>query len=219
MEEVTSKMATHTGDLGVHYIPQEKVCILTGQSDLKPSNINQVQRTRGNSLPFFPGSSIKGMLRRNAQRIADLLGFKGCNEKKPEKIIKTHEELGGPCDVCKIFGCPNNASKIQVTDATPTIENPPISIHTGIRLNTKSLTTEPGALFQYEAISKDVRFKGTIRFQNLTEDEFKLLVYSIKELNWSGIGHHGGLLSVKIENTEGLSSNLKKIIQEIFEVV
>ncbi|MHA1360297.1 MAG: RAMP superfamily CRISPR-associated protein [Candidatus Helarchaeota archaeon] len=212
-------MAPFSDKLKITYLPQEKLCTFTGLSDLRPTNIQQIQRTLKDKKPFLPGSSIKGVIRRNAERIAELLGFKACYKKAPENISKEHDEIGGLCDICKIFGCPNHSSKIQVTDAISSLENSPASIYTGIRIDNDAGTTSSEALFQYEALARGVPFHGTIYFRNLTENEFKLLICSLQELTMTGIGRYGGLLSVKITNISELPSPLQKIVREVFQIV
>ncbi len=219
--EVFYKMLGLKGILELIYVSKDKISVLTGQSSFKPSTFNRILKWRKGSsiegIPYLPGSSIKGMLRINAQRIAWLLGLTSCGQKLPEKIKEKHTE--GICNICKLFGCPDNTSKVQISDALPFIEDVPTTVFTGIRLNLKSHTTDQGALFQYEAFCKDISLKGTIHFQNLDDREIKLILLALKELNWSGIGHQSGLISVKIINTEEMAENIKNLIKGVFNIV
>ncbi|MHA1265526.1 MAG: RAMP superfamily CRISPR-associated protein [Candidatus Helarchaeota archaeon] len=210
-------MVSFSGTLNISYIPQEKLSLLTGVSDFKPTNIQLVQWDITTNIPMLYGSSIKGVLRRNAERIADLLGLKACRKKDPTHISEEHHTMGGLCDVCKIFGCPNSPSKIQVTDALSALPSITPSVFTGIEIDRKSGTVLPNALFQFQALPKGQSFEGHIHFKNLTESEFKLLICALKDLQWTGIGRHAALLSINLMNQDKLPLELQKIVKEVFE--
>ncbi|NVM01154.1 MAG: hypothetical protein HWN67_02380 [Candidatus Helarchaeota archaeon] len=195
----------------------EKLIIGTGQMDFRPSRFQQIQKVKVGEKykPVIPATSIKGVLRTNAMKIAHLLGLKSCGKIKPEDITQAHKSTN--CHVCSIFGAPNIPSKIIVEDAISKDKEIIFDKYTGIKLNSKSRVTEKGALFQYEAVGIGQNFQFNIICEGLTTDESKLLTYAIRELQIYGIGRYGGSLKITSLNLGELPDEVRSIAKEAFE--
>ena len=195
---------------------KEKLIIGTGEFELKPSRYIQVLKIKrgGNEVPIIPGSSIKGMLRINASKIAYMFNMHSCQKIKPDEIAQAHDEKH--CDVCEIFGAPNKPSKIIVSDANICDERIVYNNYTGISINPMTRTTQKRALFQQETVSMGHKFEFILQTYNLTEKELELLLYSIKELEYSGIGRNGSRVVIAVKNMNEIAAPLQQKISEVF---
>jgi len=108
---------------------------------------NPIVRLNGN--PYIPGSSLKGVLRSEAERYARMMGYDVCNvfsdEEKERK--KKNEE---PCVICKIFGGPTIASAIVVHNLYGI--NAATDIRTSVSINRITGAQAPGRLFDLEFV-------------------------------------------------------------------
>lgn len=69
---------------------------------------------------MIPGSTIKGILRTSASKIAWMLNLSSCGQIDPIKIGRQHSLMKVSCDVCKIFGEPGGSSSpLEVTEFHP----------------------------------------------------------------------------------------------------
>ncbi|MCS6767735.1 MAG: RAMP superfamily CRISPR-associated protein [Candidatus Nitrosocaldus sp.] len=125
--------------------------------------------------PYIPGSSLKGTLRSNAERIArSMYGDDesiACNildpniEKKRKEAYKDNYQ---PCIICEIFGGSTRASRLKVYNAelidsnkklTETIRRVAIDRITGAQ--------SKGRLFDIEYLVPTLEFKWSIRIENI----------------------------------------------------
>lgn len=103
---------------------------------------------KGRSIPYIPGSSLKGVFRSTAIMLVRSFGLKACSGlskdvctnieetiegasiKKLEEIIQHYSRIGDSatamkkfyekaCLICKIFGSPHYLSKVYFSDAYP----------------------------------------------------------------------------------------------------
>ncbi|MEM2915550.1 MAG: CRISPR-associated RAMP protein Csx7 [Candidatus Bathyarchaeia archaeon] len=148
-------------------------------------------------IPYVPGSSIKGRVRSEAERLANSLGFKVCNAPTIETMCgtraKTEEDL---CIVCKIFGTASmkggisRASKVKFRDAYTTTPLEALLRRTGIALDRETGSVKPGALYTIEAVPAGTKFKLEIVAENLSEEELNLLKAALKSVEDSCLGGH-----------------------------
>ncbi|MCS7366174.1 MAG: RAMP superfamily CRISPR-associated protein, partial [archaeon GB-1867-035] len=144
---------------------------------------------------IIPGSTIKGVLRTSASKIAWMLNLSSCGQVDPLKISRTHSLMKVSCDVCKIFGEPGGTfSPLEVTEFYP-IRHPSNAVKifnnkvlkidlgdsiwindfikslTRIRLSDDTQNVAEGALFKSEYYPPLTFFYGEVKLN--------------KPLNWS----------------------------------
>lgn len=164
-----------------------------------------------NGNPFIPGSSLKGVLRSNLE--AWLRAFfpvnwwqfacdrtiresdKHCvsNERKQE-IVRQHRQSASEADrllweescwICRFFGSPWLASKVQMVDLQ--VKNPwqPewLMIRDGVVIDRESETAATGFLYDFEAVPAGTRFALEMLVENPEPYEMGLLVVGFDLLN------------------------------------
>lgn len=171
---------------------------------------------------FIPGSTIKGILRTSACRVAHLLGLSSCGEVEPSSIVEKHNKLGDNCikiddrklcHVCYLFGYPGSTiGNLFVSNAYPVTDPLPFTI-TRVCIDDKKLTAVRGKLFTYEVYPANTVFAGSIKI--LLDDEWahNLVLAALLNLNYERIGR-GGLMEIEIVKTKNLyrSSLIEKIL-------
>lgn len=138
----------------------------------------------------IPGSTLKGVLRTSASKVARLLGLASCYEISPDKTC-------GRCDVCDVFGAPDKPSKIFVGDATPSSSLSSTSItHTSI--NRKRRVVERWALFSVETYPIGSSFHFEISCRGLPLKHIKLLLVALANMRYMRFGR-GSYVHVQAE--------------------
>lgn len=195
-------------------------------SEAKGSTIDYLRDS--DNIPYIPGTHIKGVMRTEAERILRSTQGIDCwitgdiemndaseDNKRP---IKTCEELKNGdygCDVCRVFGMPNDSGggkyregKIRITNfnANSTVIS---ASRMHVSIDRDTLSNKKGALFQTRVVPKGCKFTGHIITKNLSEDEDKLLKGSIHSMAHYGLGgdRSRGLGSVAIESFDQISYN------------
>ena len=145
---------------------------------------------------YIPGSSIKGVMRTAAIRVANLLGdYKIEYSVEPSKIKNFVKDI-----VVELFGGPDKkTSKIYVSGIMLSKVNTTILTHVSIDDSTR--TAKEGALYRVEYIPPYTTMETWIHGRNLSIEEARLLFASILELNYERIGK-SGLCSVRILRNE-----------------
>jgi CRISPR/Cas system CSM-associated protein Csm3 (group 7 of RAMP superfamily) len=138
---------------------------------------------------YIPGSSVKGVLRTAASRVAAAYGFTSCGETRPDLIAKAH--AGVPCDVCKLFGYPEDdpsaASRIWVSDFD-LVGGAGKTVVVRVALDNKTLTARQGALYSMEHLLPGSEFEGEIRVDESARELIPLLLLAIAELRTGRFG-------------------------------
>ncbi len=165
---------------------------------------------RFSDVIIIPGSTIKGALRSASIRVAWILDLYAVPEIKPDVLSSEND------DVSKLFGAPNapTTGKIIVSDAR--IEPMHLIRRTRIRINRKKNIVEEGALFTEENLPIRARISFEIDALELSEKEVDLLLLSLLELAYNGLGR-GGLLRVeRIECVKGKipDTSVSKLLKE-----
>ncbi|MHA1757061.1 MAG: RAMP superfamily CRISPR-associated protein [Promethearchaeota archaeon] len=109
-------------------------------------------------------------------------------EKDKEKMnykLEWLKEIGRsiPCKVCKIFGYMGERGKIRLTNAYPSKEEVPLDIITRVAINRYTGASDPGKLFDLEAIPPGIKFYFFVIMENLHEDQKKLFDYAVRAVN------------------------------------
>ncbi len=204
-----------------------------------------ISYTSGADIPFFrspngkyiiPGSTVKGVLRRCANRVAPLLGLTSCGEIEPSKIWKRHAEMAKSgiqlleldgrrvCHVCHLMGAPGIIrSRLHVPQFTCKLEEPPI-IYTRIRIDDRSLTVSEGGLFTLEAFPPDTEFEPSHDVVIYAKDEEEaiwsqnLFLAAVADLRYEVIGR-GAMVDVKIEKCDKKFASKHEISRTLIEML
>ncbi|MEM3387370.1 MAG: CRISPR-associated RAMP protein Csx7 [Nitrososphaerales archaeon] len=126
-------------------------------------------------IPYIPGSTLKGVLRSEAERYArhfgsvcDILNPSGENG---ELTLKKSKEKGKqdykPCIICRIFGGPTYASHIYIYDAKPIDKKPPIGVRRRVSINRVLGAHHSDKLFDIEYVEPGCKWATRIKFDNI----------------------------------------------------
>jgi CRISPR-associated protein Csm3 len=161
--------------------------------------------------PYIPGSSLKGKVRSELEKLAKKLALieQGkCKPPDPEEMCgakaRSEEDL---CIACRIFGAIagkkggySRASKVIFRDAyskeeIKTIERP------GIAIDRETGTVHERALYTIELVPSGKSFDLEIVTENLTSQELGLFLAALKSVEDLGLGGSisRGLGKVKIQ--------------------
>lgn len=168
---------------------------------------------KGHTIPYIPGSSLKGVFRSWATTIARSKGLNVCTGLSKETCMDIrevdgkklrahiHSKLKGgnssaamkifwdtACLMCKIFGAPGYSSKVHFSDAYPIDENgnptPTLKgVRTGIAINRRTGAVFRGALYTVEYVEPGARFKFNVRCENLPNYALGLLSSILKMID------------------------------------
>jgi len=146
--------------LGMKIITQSPLLIKSGEEDpLEESNNPRFLRSHdihGREVCIIPGSTIKGFIRGNLERISTYL-------KKGDKIIPNrfgYTHFNKPKNTRK----ENNASNIYCNQFIA--HHPQFEIRPQIAINPKTQATRHGALLNLESVSTGTVFEGSIKLRN-----------------------------------------------------
>ncbi len=182
-----------------------------------------------NNIPYIPGSTLKGVLRVEAERWARTIGEEICDIMNPDKEKdgelwkKENNKNYTPCIVCRVFGGPTVASHIIFENAVAkswSIENV-----TRVAINRYTGGQHVGKLFDVEYISPMSRFSWKIVIENIDilntskskEKEAKMIIYLFKKLRKGDI-YIGGYKSVGFGKIKAEIKNVTKLEVENGEI-
>lgn len=186
-------------ELKVEIQTLETLHIGSGVSEVGLVGIQSTIKDHRNS-PIIPGSTLKGAIRLNYRRLFPLY-----QSLYPNSQAHSENDL---------FGSPNRSSLVYFSDSVLATDiDQKTFIHTRVRINNKTRTSEEGGLFQHEKIFPFIPFKTTILMKSSNSTTFHLLLHSLKELEFSGLGHNRSL--VKITKLECENKDFQHIIDEI----
>jgi CRISPR-associated RAMP protein (TIGR02581 family) len=145
-------------------------------------------------VPYLPGSSIKGVLRTYAERIAYAVDASTCYgglvtegvtpigrgaecfvwlESKKNKIDRSKLTIAmltaGLCDTCKVFGSSFAAGRVSVSDALPSGDLADVGVERrdGVSIDRDSGGAVHGLKYDFEVVAADTCFDLRIEAENL----------------------------------------------------
>jgi len=173
-------------------------------------------KLKDKSVPYIPGSSIKGVFRSTAIQLARAKGLKVCSGLGDETCMNQEHALldqiqtllkdgassealnlfnKNACLLCKIFGAPSFTGHVDFSDAYPVDEHGNVldvatGVRVGIAINRRTGAAYPGALYHVEYVEPGSRFKFRIYSTNLPNYAIGLLAKILRMIHqgWVRIG-------------------------------
>ena len=139
--------------------------------------------------PVIPGSAVKGKVRNECERILmNIVSI--CRAPRPETMCPHAPNIvNPPCPVCRIFGGPNDKSRLYFGDAIATAEDrlaPHLTrVQAGVSLSRKRRTAEDERLFHVERAKEGLEYEGHIDGyldDNVAEKQLAIVVLSLKNI-------------------------------------
>lgn len=177
--------------------------------------------------PYIPGSSLKGRVRAEAERIARQKGLPVCKPPEVDHMCGSRKSsINDFCICCRIFGTAGKislASKVKFRDAYPIGKVEQLLERTGIAIDRETGTVSRGALYTIQAVPAGTRFNLEIVAENMSEEELKLLKAALKSVEDSALGGSStrgfGKVKISIESvreraaTYYLGEDKEKVIE------
>ncbi|QOJ79812.1 hypothetical protein IG193_08700 [Infirmifilum lucidum] len=156
-------------------------------------------------IPFnrllVPPSTIKGSMR---TAVTALLPdcYTACGEVEPRLIRLRHGKMGGPCDVCKLFGYPDSPGRVYVT-----VESQPGEFHllSRVSIDDERWVAEEKKLFSQQVIKPGETIVVSVAMdtRGLGQDEeerlVRLLLYSLHALRLWRLGR-GAMVDLRVRS-------------------
>jgi CRISPR/Cas system CSM-associated protein Csm3 (group 7 of RAMP superfamily) len=174
----------------------------------------RIKIANGKTVPYIPGSTIKGVLRTSLTRTAHLLGFKNVNTS-----VYPDEKVGSSDIVTSLFGGLSSPEGKITVDGCMIDESTNTITH--VKINDKSRTAEEGGLFSVEYLPIGSAFNIRVEGRDLNLGESRALFLSILELRYERIGKSGLVDVLIIKSESKIPSELEEdpVIKEILEVI
>ena len=118
----------------------------------------------GRTMPFIPGSSLKGALRSLAEAIMRGQGVPVHSPWGSE--VDEEAESGNYCVICGIFGSTKLASHVRIYDAYPE-DKAPLFVKTGVGINREFRGAQPGVLYTEQLVAPGLRWRFMMEGVNI----------------------------------------------------
>lgn len=133
-----------------------------GHTTTEPADVDNPVIKNADSYPIIPGSSLKGVLRTEMERL-----LRGLNlDIKVCDIFISGKAHGGcnACPVCKLFGGNELASSIRIKDATANSKR--TMVRDGVAIDRKKRKAKDGGKYDTEVVPKGTVFTGICTIEN-----------------------------------------------------
>lgn len=172
------------------------LCIRSGEKSIDPT-LPDMQCVRSNkngeSVVFIPGSSIKGVIRTQCEKIFNILAEKQivcdiCNKNKKSKCNSINEDWNGEktynalCPACKMFGSMSLGGRIKFKDAYPINNEFKIGYRNCVKINRITGAAQGRGLYDFEVV-EDGKFQVTITGDNYELYQLKILLWALDDIN------------------------------------
>jgi len=199
-----------------------------GKTPTSPVDLQVLKLSIGDlmNVPYMPGSSLKGIFRSTAEKLALSRGLSVCYagedcklkyDRELQNTVRTGKEeeiikvLRNYCLICRLFGTASYSSHIRISDAYPSqTEIPSISVKTGIAIERRSGGVKTGALYQVEFVNPEAKFYGSIILHNFPNYGIGLIAEILDQINQGYIKIGGfksrgfGSVKITIESLKGM---------------
>jgi len=133
-----------------------------GHTTTEPADVDNPVIKNADSYPIIPGSSLKGVLRTEMERL-----LRGLNmDIKVCDIFISGKDCGGcnKCPVCKLFGGNELASSIRIKDATANSKR--TMVRDAVAIDRKKRKAKDGGKYDTEVVPKGTVFTGICIIEN-----------------------------------------------------
>lgn len=157
--------------------------------------------------PFVPGSSLKGVLRSRVESFVRAInpgrkaacipvGNKdGWCVREISEHMDDEQIYKETCLVCRAFGSPWFASKIQIRDALlvdPNLWFGQYQVRNGVAIDRDTQTVSAKKLYDYEVVPAQTRFEFSLIAENLTDSQIGMLFVGLRPFERREISIGGG---------------------------
>jgi len=164
----------------------------SGKPEVQIGEVDLPVLTAPNGQPYIPGSSLKGRVRAEAERIAREKGMEVCKPPDVKTMCGSQKSsVSEFCICCRIFGTAGNisvASKVRFRDAYPLERVEALLERTGIAIDREKATVAKGALYTIQAVPAGTKFGLEIVAENLSDEELRLLKAALRSVEDSALG-------------------------------
>ncbi|MCS7119661.1 MAG: CRISPR-associated RAMP protein Csx7 [Candidatus Bathyarchaeota archaeon] len=182
----------------------------SGKPEVDIGEVELPVLTSPDGKPYIPGSSLKGRVRSEAERIARKKGIEVCRPPDVREMCGSKKkDIKEFCICCRIFGTAGKiscASKVKFRDAYPIDKIDILLERTGIAIDRGTGTVASGALYSIQAVPAGARFSLEIVAENITDDELKLFKAALKSVEDSALGGSStrgfGKVRIKIKSVK-----------------
>jgi len=164
----------------------------SGKPEVDIGEVDLPVLTTPDGTPYIPGSSLKGRVRAEAERIARQRRMDVCRPPDVKTMCgSTKASIGEFCICCRIFGTAGNisvASKVKFRDAYPLEKVESFIERTGIAIDRETGAVAKRALYTIQAVPAGTKFDLEIIGENLSDEELRLLKAALKSVEDSALG-------------------------------
>lgn len=189
-------------------------------ADVQGVGVDKATSRDADGKLIIPGSTLKGRLRWECERIARALDWQVCEAPQPDNMCPYYWHHRGIqedrfCSLCAIFGAPSKPSPLSFSDATLSkgderLQNTPVfqlrrsvnerrpfdaQIRPGVSISRSRRAALSERLFFLETSAPNARFrfKATIEGVGLSDQQRALLLAGLRSLSLVGGGRSRGL--------------------------
>jgi CRISPR-associated protein Csm3 len=138
-----------------------------GHGSTAPAEVDSPVLKNEKDYPIIPGSSLKGVLRTEMERLIKGLQIDACTVpdvcKSKKKGIIVRENLDA-CPVCMLFGGAELAGSVRIKDASANSKK--TIIRDGVAIERKTRKAKGGAKYDLEAVPQGTEFYGDVVIEN-----------------------------------------------------
>jgi len=164
-----------------------------GKPEMEIEEVDMPILRAPDGVPYIPGSSLKGKLRSELEKIAKAKGLEVCTPPNVNDMCgaskRSPQDL---CIGCRVFGTAGRslsvASKVKLRDAYPLEPVEAMLERHGTAIDRSTGTVSRAALYKTEAVPAGTRFGFELVAENLEEDELRYLKAALKSVEDSALG-------------------------------
>ncbi len=140
-----------------------------GHKTSTPAEVDNSVLKNGKDYPIIPGSSTKGILRTDMERLLKGLKIDTCTV--PDVCKSKKRDVDRECPVCLLFGGAGLAGSIRIKDATANRKK--TVIRDGVAIDRKTRRAKDHSKYDKEAVPQGTEFYGDVIIENLDICEYK----------------------------------------------